>query len=218
MSFENYAALQSELVDYLEQDDVTTKLPSFIRLAEARFERELSVTWMEAVQTGFIDIQTVDLPVDFLETVALFVSSTTPATRPQYYPPHRLFSLSTSSLSGTPRIYTRLGTKFYFAPDPTGVVAGTHPYTLHYRQQIPKLSDNNPTNWLLDLAPDVYLYGAMLESQPFLDDDERLLVWTSMYERAKDSLIGLDTRSKHRPVAEQRVRAAYHDGSHTVRY
>jgi len=218
MSFENYAALQAEIVDYLEQDDVTTKIPSFIRLAESRFERELSVHWMEAAATGFIDTQAVNLPVDFLEMVALFVSSTTPATRPQYYPPHRLFSLSTSSLSGTPRIYTILGTQMYFAPDPTGVVLGTYPYTIHYRQQIPKLTVNNPTNWLLTLAPDLYLYGALLEAQPFLDDDERLLVWTSMYERSKDSMVSLDARARNRPVGEQRVRAAYHDGSHVTRY
>ncbi len=214
----NYSELQTIIGEYLEQDDVINQIPTFIRLAESRFERELSVHWMDAIQEGFIETQTVDLPMGYLETVALFVSSTSPATRVQYYPKHLFFSMTRSSLSGTPRIYTVIGTKMYFAPDPTGVEPETYPYTLHFRQQIPKLTNNNTSNWLLDIAPDVYLYGSILEAQPFLSDDERLTVWTSMYERGKDSLVGLDSRAQFRPQTEMRRRAGYHDGSHTVRW
>ncbi len=48
-----------------------------------------------------------------------------------------------------------------------------------YRKVVPALSDANTSNWLLACAPDAYLYGALLESAPYIKDDERIAVWTA---------------------------------------
>ena len=42
---------------------------------------------------------------------------------------------------------------------------------------LPALSGSNPTNALLRDAPDLYLFGALAESAPYLQHDERLQVW-----------------------------------------
>ena len=44
------------------------------------------------------------------------------------------------------------------------------------------LTDEAPTNKLLDNDPDIYLYGALMHSAPFLRDDARIMVWTKLYE------------------------------------
>ena len=45
------------------------------------------------------------------------------------------------------------------------------------------LSDSNTSNWMLQNHPDVYLYGALLEAQPYLMDDARIPVWAQIFER-----------------------------------
>jgi len=50
------------------------------------------------------------------------------------------------------------------------------------------LSDSNADNWLLRDAPDVYLYGALIQSAPYLNDDARAETWASLYSTAIQSL------------------------------
>ena len=45
-----------------------------------------------------------------------------------------------------------------------------------YRANIPPLASNG-ANWLLTLAPDLYLYGALLESAPYIKEDGRIQTW-----------------------------------------
>jgi len=103
---ETYAELQQIIEDYLEQEDVSGKIPTFIRLAESRFDRELSVRWMETIFEGDIDQQEVPLPVDFLELRSLYLTSHSPWLLAKPRPQHLFFSSSVSSLSGIPRLYT----------------------------------------------------------------------------------------------------------------
>ncbi len=57
-----------------------------------------------------------------------------------------------------------------------------------YRTNIPALSDTNTSNWLLDLAPDLYLYGALLESAPYIKEDARIQTWGLGFSSALDGL------------------------------
>jgi len=46
------------------------------------------------------------------------------------------------------------------------------------------LSDSNTTNDVLTEFPDLYLYGSLAETSPFLMQDERLQVWSSLYKES----------------------------------
>lgn len=50
-------------------------------------------------------------------------------------------------------------------------------------RDVTTLSDGNTSNWLLTNHPDVYLYGALLEAQPYLMDDARIATWAQIFER-----------------------------------
>ncbi len=68
--------------------------------------------------------------------------------------------------------------------------------SLVYRQGIPPLSDAQPTNWLLDKAPDLYLYAALLEAEPFLRNDGRVPLWKAALEEALGDLQSLDREAR----------------------
>ncbi len=89
MAISNYSDLQSQIASYLARDDLTSQIPTFIQLTEAKLQRK-------------------------------FVGVTS-------------------------------------------------------------LSSINTTNWMLTNNPDVYLYGALLEAQPYLMADERIATWAEIY-------------------------------------
>ena len=46
------------------------------------------------------------------------------------------------------------------------------------------LSSSNTTNDILTNFPDLYLYGSLAETSPFLMQDERLQVWSALYKES----------------------------------
>ena len=57
MALTNYSELKSSIADFLNRDDLTSVIPTFISLAEAQFARDLRHYKMENRATGTIDSQ-----------------------------------------------------------------------------------------------------------------------------------------------------------------
>ena len=59
----------------------------------------------------------------------------------------------------------------------------SRPYQVEitYYQTVPPLVNDTDTNWLLDEAPDVYLYGMLYAFAQFLVDDARVPMWESAF-------------------------------------
>ena len=74
----------------------------------------------------------------------------------------------------------------------------THRYSteLYYYAKIDALSDSNTSNWLLEYFPDAYLYGALSHSAPYLKDDARLQVWSSLYGNAIGGITADNDKAK----------------------
>ena len=66
-----------------------------------------------------------------------------------------------------------------------------------YRASIPALSDSNTSNWLLEEAPDAYLYGTLMQTAPWLREDERVAMWGSLYAQAIQSVNKDGEMAKH---------------------
>ncbi|TAE78733.1 MAG: hypothetical protein EAZ84_00410, partial [Verrucomicrobia bacterium] len=69
MSIDTYAELQSAIADWLDRQDMTAVIPSFISLAEADINRVLRDYRMEKRSTAQVDAQYSALPIDWLETI-----------------------------------------------------------------------------------------------------------------------------------------------------
>ena len=81
--------------------------------------------------------------------------------------------------TGTPKSYTLEAGQFHLYPTP---IAETNVELVYYAK-VPAL-ESNATNWLLTNSPDIYLYGSLLHSAPYLQDDARLAVWAQLYSAA----------------------------------
>ena len=70
-----------------------------------------------------------------------------------------------------------------YAPEPND----TFDTKMTYWRKVGVLSTDNTTNWLLTDHPDIYIYGALMHTAPYLKDDPRLQIWQSMLEKALTS-------------------------------
>lgn len=57
-----------------------------------------------------------------------------------------------------------------------------------YVSKIQPLTSSNTSNWILQYFPDCYLYGALMHTAPFLEEDQRLTVWSALYDKAIEAV------------------------------
>ena len=184
MSITTYAELQSSIADWLLRDDLTSVIPTFISLAEAKFNRRIRDYRMVKRATAQVDTAYFAIPSDWQENIR-FQLNTSPITTLEYVTPDqaaeekRLYNSS-----GRPAFFTMIGDEFQIVPAPDS----TYDAELTYYAKIPALSGSNTSNWLLTKAPDIYLYGALMEAAPYLDDDARIQVWGGLLEQSMNAL------------------------------
>jgi len=56
------------------------------------------------------------------------------------------------------------------------------------------------SNEFLANYPDALLYASLLEAEPYLMNDARMTVWSSMYDRAINNINGSDQNSEYAGV------------------
>jgi hypothetical protein len=194
MAFTSYTTLKSTIADYLARSDLTSQIPDFINLAEQRLRRDLRLRQMLKVATATttVDDSTVSLPSDFLAMKDLHIDGN-PVRVLQFQNTSNFFRNSRSSDKGVPTMYTLLGSEFQFAPYPDAV------YTLRmvYYHKPDFLSDSNASNLFLATCPDLLLYGALAEAEPYLMNDERVATWAGLYDRGLASLRASDDDSEY---------------------
>ena len=193
MALSNYSELKSSVADWLNRTDLTTAIVDFITLAEAQFNKEIRNRKMIKRATATIDSQYSAVPSDWLQTVD-FVIESNPIVTLEFVTNEKLDTLrETYTSSGTPEFYTIVGQELEVLPVPD---SATLTGELTYYSKIPNLTDTATTNWLLNSNPDIYLYGTLLQSAPYLVDDARIPVWASLYQKLVKDLEIADQKAR----------------------
>lgn len=186
MTIATYSELVAEMGDWLNRADLAAKIPTFIRLFEARMNRRLRSPDMEQSfsrdTVAGTDTYALNSRVRQLREVYL---ATDPRAMLEAMSPAAMDSLYTLSDQGQPQAYTLKGESIVLAPVPDAA------YTLVYCGYVTLLGLDaaNPTNWLLDDHPDAYLWGSLCMAEAFLKDDERLNVWKAAWDEALAEII-----------------------------
>lgn len=180
MSIANYTDLKSSIADFLNRDDLTSVIPDFITLAEADMNRRLRHWRMETRKVALLDTQYTAFPLDFIEGIRLMLTGTTEFRMELITLSELMDKRAESNASGTPRFYAPVDGAFEVYPTPD------QDYTIEmlYYERIEALSSSIATNWVLTYYPDIYLYGALTHSAPYLGEDARTKVWAELYQNA----------------------------------
>jgi hypothetical protein len=180
-----YTSLQTAVADYLARSDLTDWIPNFIQNWEEKFYRQPKNfgSWMEQSLSSTIASAVIAVPTGYLVMKYAYVDGS---------PASRLDRMSLNQLLGTyprggdtgiPAWYARDGANFIFgpAPDSTYTIKGTY---LAKPTRLRDFASDADAHWIIVNAPDLALYGALIEAQPFLQNDKRIPTWQSFYDTA----------------------------------
>lgn len=205
---ESYSDLQTAVANWLDRTDLTARIPEFIQLTEAKLRRKLRRRSVRDTITLTSGVDSVTLPADVAElrSIRLVTSSYRQDVPLLNQTPEMLAERRAAwSQSGRPRFFSVVGNRLLLVPTPDD----NYSAEIIYYEALQPLSDTNPTNNVLTEAPDVYLYGALQEAEPYLENDERLPLWKAQFEAALHELTVARQREEYsaslRPVRLPRV-------------
>lgn len=185
MTLSNYTELTTEIANFLNRDDLTSVIPTFVRLAEAKMNRDIRHWRMETRKTALLDTQFTALPLDFLSPVRMTLNTAETKVL-ELAGTNEISKLraEAGNATGVPAYYAMIDGSVEVFPSPDA------DYTIEmlYYEAIEGLSNSITTNWILTYYPDVYLYASLLQSAPYLMEDNRIPVWGAYYTSALETL------------------------------
>ncbi len=194
MAINTYATLKTAAANWLDRSDLTDRIPEFIALAEALFNRTLRIRAMETTVADSTPSGSKEdaLPSGYLQMREIHLA-TSPIVSLAYITPEIMYRIRAGSTSGEPNSYTILGDNILFGPTPDSA----YDYSMTYYKSFTALSDSATTNWIILNAPDLYLYGTLLQAEPFLMNDNRVALWERAVRQIIADLQEQDNKDRH---------------------
>ena len=195
MAIGTFAELKTAAANWLDRSELTDRIPEFIALAEARFNRVLRIRDMETVSTAISTAggtREYSLPTGFVQ-MKEFHLTTEPITPLSYITPEMMSRLWAGSAKSKPQVFTIIADNVRLGPSPDAV----YTTSMLYYKTFTALSTDNTTSEMLTNNPDVYLYGTLLEAEPFIMNDERVPLWLAAFEKAVGDIQNQDNKERH---------------------
>ena len=185
-----YDSLVENIQSYLERNDAATldKIPLFIMLAEQviaskiKFLGNLTVNTSNMVAGDAI----IAKPARWHKTVSMniTVAGEREPVLLRKYEYLRNYAPDPTE-TGVPKYYADYDyTNWLVAPTPDVAYA----FEVLYYERVQPLDSSNQTNWFTIYAPQALLYGSLLQTMPFLKNDERMPMWQSQYDAIMTTL------------------------------
>ena len=197
MAISTKAELHTAIANWLNRSDLTSRIPEFIALAEASFNRNLRTREMLVRSTAPVTGQYVSIPTDFLEMLNIELTSTSPPKRLIYITSDRSddYREQKNNATGVPSYYTIEGDSIQLLPTPDA----TYTLQLNYYQDIPALAAlaDSGNNWLLLAHPDIYLYATLMQASPYIMDPQSAQIWDGLLARSMQELQASDEKSRY---------------------
>jgi hypothetical protein len=182
-----YSTLKTEIADILNRVDLADAIENFIQRAEASLKRDDRAKLLVDLTPLAVSSEEVSMPDDFGELYSVAHDG------PNYFGPleqtdlgglTKYKALLSGNATGVPAAVAvrEDGTgavSLVFAPEPNA----TFNLQAQYWAELTALNSGNPTNRWLERHPDIYIYAALVESAPYLKDDQRIQVRESQLEK-----------------------------------
>jgi hypothetical protein len=189
MAITTYAQLLTAVASYTHRDDTTftDSVPDFVKLAEARFNRELRTTdQLTSMTSTALSSGAANLPTGFLAWAELrFDGAVDHTLQPKAL---EWIRAQDDTAGGDPQYFAVVGSQVVCWP-PTGSIKGT------YFKEIPDLATNS-TNWLLTAHPDLYLFATLAEAALWTGDMGSLPVWADRAKATMDRIQRTDDENQ----------------------
>jgi len=180
-----YSELKTNIASYLNRSDLTDQMDMFIDNVEGEVNRRVRRKEMIKRATATADAQYLSLPTDWLEGINVEITSNdfSPILQ-QSIESLDIYRKSINNKTGQPVYFAFVDDTMELAPTPDT----SYTLQLTYYSKIDALSDSNTSNFLSNNHPDVYLYGALKHASIYLMEDERVAMFSQLFEKALEEL------------------------------
>lgn len=169
-----YATLKTEIADFIERNDLTSVVDTFIDLCEAEMQRELKLLSFESSGTVTVTNGEGTLPAGF-SAVRSVSWDGLPERQLHYVTPSRLRAVNATDPAFV-SFYTITGNVFKVADDSSGTL------NLTYMANFTPLSDGNTTNAILTNHPAAYLYGSLVHAAVYCKDFDGGVTYKGLFD------------------------------------
>lgn len=185
MAITTYSELRDAVARWLKRADAIALIPDFISLAEGRMQADLTTMralWQRSQATLDAGAAFISTPDDLMTPISVALVKSSEVKRLPILAATSVRNDTTTT--GEPSCCAFVGEQIVFSPPTTSAQT----VELIYQRRIPALSDSVASNWLIEQSPNLYLYGALIESVSFTRDTEALAMWSQQYEAALERL------------------------------
>src|SRR5687768_2762501 len=184
MGLSSYSDLKSSIQAWMfDRSDLATEADDFITLCEAELNRMLRTRRQITITELTLDADSrAALPTDYLEFRRVTALTS----------PRRTLDLVSPNYRDDMYPYRHSGYPSVFSIDGDGILvlpATTSGIELEYFAKIAALTEANPTNWVLEQFPNIYLYGSMKHAAIFIGDEGRTQQMGSLFNGLLDALV-----------------------------
>lgn len=184
MAVGNYTELSAAIGTWATRTYTTAETDEFIVLAEAAINRKLGSNYRHKTTATITTDASGEatIPADVVNIISLTrdVLGSTPLKKVSW---DGLIERNPYEVAGDPTVYAIRGTTLKVAP------VKADDFNAVYWAKVTALSSGNATNWLLTLAPDVYLSMTKAMQRAFEEEWQAAALFKSMAEEGLDELI-----------------------------
>lgn len=203
MSFDTFANLKIEIIEWSHRNDVDQKIDDFIDLVEKDMFKStgsheaLEIRGQETTSTASVSTKYFALPDEYFafRSIRLVLDSTGGTLRFKTQD-----ALLRRSGTGRPN-YFSVGSQIEFdiAPDQAYTVE------VNYYKKPTALSVSNQTNIVLDNHPEIYLNGALYYLFTYADDEAQANKYLQRYSEAINGANQADQEGRYGPAPYARI-------------
>lgn len=209
----NYTTLFNQIIAYANRGgsiEFAASIPYFIEMGQQKIWKELNTTGFQKAFDGSFQANNANIPKpsDWQKTISLsygtpkslFTNNVILFPRSYEFCINYWPNADTVSIDNPPLFYAdKIQPKIkpydgiYISPTP----AQNNVYRLIYNGRPDLITNDNQTNILTDYYPDLLFYAAFLEALIYLKDDQRMPVYTKLYQ---ESLTSANNLTKDRYI------------------
>lgn len=182
----SYSTLLTEVASWLARSDLTSAIPGFVQNWEEEFmsDPENWGPWMETALSVTLSNNVAAVPASpqYLGLRVAYFSGYPPLKRISLEQMYARYPRGLGS-AGIACYITRNGSNFEFGPEnQSGDLLGTYYAKPTALRSYTTGGADAAAHFLIVNAPQLCLYGSLLQATPFLKNDERVVMWKAAYD------------------------------------
>ncbi len=192
MAYNTYNDLVTSVQGYLKEDNLNSEIGDFVLLFEAVAGADLLKHPLNEVRSSITITDDVwqALPADAFAVKSVELNVATGNRWVENTANENIVRTYGQFQPGQPDYFATSNNEIRFGP----VAMGDYDAEMIYWAKLDPLNSAG-SNWLYANFPMLYVYGTLLQAEPWLENDPRIQVWSALYQSAKLTF-GRDARSR----------------------